>query len=93
MLCAPAEEGAAATDRLLRAAFDMYRVEWPGDSGVEFHLSHGDWIRQLRGSGFSIDDLLEVRPTVDATTIYPFVTLEWALQWPCEEVWKASRHI
>jgi len=22
---------------------------------------------------------------------YPFVTLEWARQWPCEEVWKARK--
>jgi len=93
MLCMPVEEGVAATDRLLRAAFDMYRVEWPGDSGVEFHLSHGDWVRLLRGSGFSIEDLLQVCPTADATTHYPFVTLEWARQWPCEEVWKARRRI
>src|SRR5437867_3791204 len=31
MLCMPAEEGIAATDRLLRAAFGMYGVEWPND--------------------------------------------------------------
>jgi SAM-dependent methyltransferase len=91
MLCMSAEEDVAATDRLLRAAFDMYRVEWPSDFGVEFHLSHGDWVRLLRRSGFSIDDLVEVFPTVGATTRYPFVTLEWARQWPCEEVWKASK--
>ena len=74
-------------DRLLRPAFGMYRVEWPGDPGVEFHLSHGDWIRLLRRSGFEIEDLVEVRPPEDATTRYPFVTLEWARRWPCEEVW------
>jgi len=91
MLCMPAEEGIAATDRLLRAAFGMYGVEWPNDPGVEFHLSHGDWIRLLRRSGFNIEDLLEVRPSADATTRYPFVTVEWARQWPCEEVWKAGR--
>jgi len=91
MLCVPAEDGVAATDRLLRPAFGMYRVEWPGDQGVEFHLSHGDWIRLLRHSGFEIEDLIEVRPPAGATTRYPFVTLEWARQWPCEEVWKARK--
>ncbi len=90
-LCTPAEDGVAATDRLLRPAFGMYRVEWPGDQGVEFHLSHGDWIRLLRRSGFEIEDLVEVRPAADATTGYPFVTLEWARQWPCEEVWKVRK--
>ena len=91
MLCMPAEDGIAATERMLRPAFGMYRVEWSTDSGVEFHLSHGDWIRLLRRSGFTIDDLLDVRPPADATTRYPFVTIEWARQWPCEEVWKASK--
>jgi SAM-dependent methyltransferase len=92
MLCMPAEEGVAATDRLLRAAFGIHRVEWGDDPGVEFHLSQGDWIHVLQRSGFRIEALLEVRPPVGATTRYPFVTLEWARQWPCEEVWKARRH-
>jgi SAM-dependent methyltransferase len=90
-LCMPAEDGAAATGRLLRPAFGMYRMEWPGAPGVEFHLSHGDWIHLLRGSGFEVEDLVEVRPPADATTRYPFVTLEWARQWPSEEVWKARK--
>ena len=91
MLCMPAEDGVAATDRLLRPAFGMYRVEWPGDPGVEFHLSPGDWIRLLRRSGFDVEDLVEIRPPAGASTRYPFVTLEWARQWPCEEVWKARK--
>ena len=90
-LCMPPEEGVAATDRLLRPAFGMCRVEWPGDPGVEFHLPHGDWMRLLRRSGFEVEDLVEVRPPADATTRHPFVTLEWARQWPCEEVWKARK--
>jgi len=90
-LCTPPEDGVAATERLLRPAFGMYRIEWPTDSGVEFHLSHGDWIRLLRRVGFEIEDLVEVRPAEDATTRYPFVTLEWARQWPCEEVWKVRK--
>lgn len=91
MLCMPAEDGSAATDRLLRPAFGMSRLEWPGDNGVEFHLSHGDWIRLLKRSGFDIDDLVELHPPATATTRYPFVTLEWARQWPCEEVWKVHK--
>jgi len=90
-LCVPDETDVPATDRLLRPAFGMYRVEWPNDPGVEFHLSHGDWIRMLRRSGFEVEDLIEVRPAADATTSYPYVTLEWARQWPCEEVWKARK--
>lgn len=91
MLCMEAEDGVAASNRLLRPSFGMYRVEWPGDAGVEFHLSHGDWIKLLRRSGFEVEDLVELRPEEDATTRYPFVTREWSRQWPCEEVWKARR--
>jgi SAM-dependent methyltransferase len=90
-LCVPAEDGVPATDRLLRPAFGMYRVEWPGDPGVEFHLSHGDWIRVLRRSGFEVEDLVELRPSPEAKTEYLFTTLEWSRSWPCEEVWKARK--
>ena len=58
----------------------------PGDQSVEFHLSHGDMIRLLRGCGFEIEDLHETRPEPGAITRYPYVTLEWAPQWLCEEV-------
>ena len=90
-LCMPDEDGIAATDRLLRPAFDMYRVEWPDNPGVEFHLSHGEWVRLLLRSGFEVEDLIEVRPSADATTRFPFVTVEWARRWPCEEIWKARK--
>ena len=90
-LCVPEQVDAAATDRLLRPAFGMYRMEWPDHDGVEFHLSHGDWIRVLRRQGFAVEDLIEMRPSESATTRYPWVTLDWARQWPCEEIWKARR--
>jgi hypothetical protein len=91
-LCMPPQDDVAATDRLLRAGFGMYRIEWPNDPGVEFHLSHGEWIRLLTHSGFEIEDLIEIRPAPDATTTYAFVTNEWARQWPSEEVWKVRKH-
>jgi SAM-dependent methyltransferase len=90
-LCVPEASDSAAAERLLRPAFGMHRVEWPDDPGVEFHLSHGDWLRLLRRSGFELEDLIEVRPPEGATTRYPYVTLDWARQWPSEEVWKARR--
>ena len=66
-LCAPEESVIAATDRLLRPAFGLYKLEWPSDPGVEFHLAHGDWISLLRGTGFEIEDLTEIRPDARAT--------------------------
>jgi SAM-dependent methyltransferase len=90
-LCVPEEDGLAAGDRLLRPAFGMYRVEWPGDPSVEFHLSHGDWVRLLRRSGFALEDLIEVQAPEGRTTRYTHVTPQWAHQWPSEEIWKARR--
>jgi len=90
-LCIPEREGEAAGNRLLRSAFRLGRMEWPDDPGVEFHLTHGEWIRRLRVCGFEVMDLIEVRPPANAATRYPYVTRDWARRWPCEEVWRARR--
>jgi hypothetical protein len=91
MLCAPDYENESVERRLVRAQFGMHRFEWPDDSSVEFHLSHGDWIRLLRGNGFDIEDLLEIRPPADASAEAIGVSIEWARQWPSEEVWRARK--
>jgi hypothetical protein len=36
-------------------------------------------------------DSIELRPPPDATSSHPLATLEWARQWPSEEVWKARK--
>ena len=87
MLCVPDDENLPAEPALLRDYFGMHRFEWPDDASVEFHLGYGDWIRLLRKSGFEVENLLELRPAPNASTRYPFVTLEWARRWPSEEVW------
>lgn len=90
-LCIPDDDAGAAGDRLLRSAFALGRMEWEGQPGVEFHLTHGEWIRRLRASGFEVQDLIEVRPPESAVTRYPYVAAEWARRWPCEEAWRARR--
>ncbi len=91
MLCVPELDGLPATEELRRPQFGIHRFEWPDDPSVEFHLSHGDWIRLLRTNGFEIEDLIELRAPAGATTRYAFVTAEWAGKWPCEEVWRARK--
>jgi SAM-dependent methyltransferase len=92
MLCMPDEADQEAGERLLRDYFGMRRFEWQGEPEVEFHLGYGDWIRLLRGNGFEVEDLVEVRPPVGASTAFTgIVGLEWARRWPCEEVWKARK--
>jgi SAM-dependent methyltransferase len=93
MLCDPDEgEDVPTGERLVRPLFGMHRVVWTEEPpSVEFHLPHGEMIRTLRESGFEIEELTEVRPPAGATTRYPHITLEWARQWPCEEIWKARK--
>jgi SAM-dependent methyltransferase len=94
MLCTPDDENEQASDRMVRPYFGWYRFEWPDDEdSVEFHLNHGDWIRLLRSCGFEIEDLIEIQAPVDSATRYPFVTADWARDWPSEEVWKARKRI
>ena len=92
MLCVPDYDGEPAQNRLRRPQFGMHRFEWPDDDAVEFHLSHGDWIRLLRNNGFEILDLLELQAPADAVDgNWGFVTADWARQWPSEEVWKVRK--
>ncbi len=91
MLCVPDGDGLPADPSLKRGYFDMHRFEWPDDTSVEFHLGYGDWIRLLRGNGFKITDLVELRPEPDRKTNHDFVTLAWARSWPSEETWKARK--
>jgi SAM-dependent methyltransferase len=93
MLCTHPESltGTPVSERLERPLFGMHRFEWTDDQSVEFHLPHGKMIALLRESGFDIEELIEVQPPEGSTTTYPYVTLDWARNWPCEEVWKVRR--
>jgi len=90
-LTAPMDPDAPLTDRLLRTQFGMGRISWDGETSVEFHLSHGDWIRLFRDSGLEVVELLEPRIPENATTSYAWAPYEWARSWPVEEVWKVRK--
>jgi SAM-dependent methyltransferase len=80
-----------ATNELRRPYFGLHRLEWKSDRSVNFNLGYGDWIRLLHKSGFDVEDLIEIRPAEGAKSGYPWVTTEWARNWPSEEVWKARK--
>ncbi|MDX6486453.1 MAG: hypothetical protein QOF43_1606 [Gaiellaceae bacterium] len=90
-LCAP--EVGVVGEQLLRPQFGMYRIQWPEEEGIEYHIAHGEWIRLLRENGFEIEALHELRPHEDAVDpgYYDFVTVDWARQWPAEEIWVARK--
>jgi SAM-dependent methyltransferase len=82
-----------ATERMLRPYFGMHRFDWAGQSGVEFYLGYGDWIRLLRGSGFEVLDLIEIRAPEGLTDLAGdgLIDPEWARKWPAEQIWRVRR--
>lgn len=91
MMCVPDDDNMPAQNELLRDYFEMHRFEFPGSESVEFHLGYGDWIRLLRANNFEIENLVELRPSENASTPYSFVTSEWARRWPSEEIWVVKK--
>src|SRR5439155_3143053 len=91
ILCSP-DQG-DVTETLVRPQRGMYRYEWPGDLGVEFHLPHGEWIDLLHANGLVIERLIEVYARHDSKRhdYYGWVSPEWARKWPVEEIWTARK--
>jgi hypothetical protein len=59
--------------------------------GVEFHPSHGEWIRVLGANGFVVKPPTSSTPPPDAQTheYYGIASAQWASQWPVEDLWVA----
>lgn len=88
--CTP-EFGGRAGTKLVREYFGRYRVEFPEEEAVEFHLTHERWIQLLRANDLVVENLIETRPPPDASSDFDFATVEWAQRWPTEEIWVASK--
>ena len=94
ILCQPDEPNSSIRNLLVRPQFDLHRVEWandPQDTGVEFHLSHGNWIKLFCENDLEVQDLLELRPDASTETRFDYITHEWSNQWAAEEVWKLQK--
>jgi SAM-dependent methyltransferase len=91
MLCVP--DTGVAVDTLQRPQLGLYRLEWPGEEGVDYHLSHGEWIRLLRENSFEVEALHELyAPESRRDDEYEnLVTGEWAAKWPAEDLWVARK--
>ena len=90
-LCFP--DVGTVTETLQRDQFGMYRIQWPDSPGTEYHLSHSDWIKLLRQSGFEIEDLIEIQAPSEGADpqAQPYIPVEWARRWPSAEAWKARK--
>jgi SAM-dependent methyltransferase len=85
-LCLNTGEG-RASNALVREQFGLTRLPW-GDR-VEFVLPHGEMLRVLRGSGFVVEDLVEVQAPETTDRDFDEVSAHWARRWPSEEIWTA----
>lgn len=91
VLCAPQDAGERSSERLLRPQLGLHRLASP-EGCFDFHLGHGDMIRLLRDSGFEVEDMIEIfAPEGAGQTSFGYAPVDWARQWPVEEVWKARR--
>ena len=91
-LCYPPE--GEVTTELQRPYFGLHRLTWTEVAGVEFQLTHGEWIRVLRDAGFEIERLVELQAPADAVRHEYYgadMPVEWARQWPAEELWAARK--
>ncbi len=81
------------TTELQRPQFGMYRIQWPEELGIEYHLPHGEWIALLRANGFEVEALHELQPgdDIQATGYDEIASVEWARKWPTEEIWVARK--
>ena len=87
-----ADEADATTEELQLDYHGLHRVEDAGDGSVAFDLPTGEWIRLFRENGLVVESLRELRPPADAPPIrHTFVTLDWARQWPAEEIWTVRK--
>jgi SAM-dependent methyltransferase len=78
-------------ERLAIDYWSLRTVEEPGEP-VAFQLPYGTWVALLRESGFTVEDLIELRPPADATSSYRDEhDLAWARRWPMEHIWRARR--
>jgi SAM-dependent methyltransferase len=78
-------------ERLVHDYWDMHALEEPGEP-VAFQLPYGAWIGLFRESGLVVEELMELRPPVDATSSYRDERdRAWARRWPMEHIWRLRR--
>lgn len=91
LVCTP-PSGAPSEPVLHRPWSAVARIDWreveidPG--GIVFNLSHEGWLRLFRETGFVVEDYRELFAPATARGGNPYVPVEWARQWPAEQVWK-----
>ena len=93
MVCSPDEE--RVSERLVRPLRGMHRLDWTseGQPSSEFHIGTSEMFQLLRRTGFDVLDYRQLYAPDDAGdhSFYSYVPVEWARQWPAEEIWRARK--
>lgn len=80
----------AASERLCNTYFELGRIE--EEDSTSYQRPYGEWIRLFREHSLVIENLIEPRPSLNASTTYSdSVTLDWARKWPAENIWILSK--
>ena len=89
-ICSP--DTGPISSELQRPYFGLHRLTWGDEEGVEFQVTHGEWVAVLRRNGFALERLLELQAPPDATP-HEFYSAdpEWGRKWPKEEIWVARK--
>ena len=59
---------------------------------VPHQRGYGEWVRLFATAGLAVEDLVEVRPPLDAETSYRgFAQVDWARKYPAEIIWKLRK--
>src|SRR5215831_18638834 len=78
-------------ERLVMNYWELHAIDEPGHA-TSFQLPYGEWIRLFRQAGLVVEDLLELRPPLDATSSYRGeIEHEWARRWPMEHIWRVRK--
>jgi SAM-dependent methyltransferase len=94
-VCSPLDGALPITERFERDYFDIHRLDWtdatddPG--GIEFNLPMSGWFALFAETGFEVIDFREPRPATGGSEVNYYVTADWAIQWPSEQVWKLRK--
>lgn len=94
-ICMPVDGSGPCTRRLERPSFGIHRFDWreaieePG--GIEFNLMVSGWFRLFADSGFEVEDFRELQAPRRSDEVNFFVTADWAVDHPSEQVWKLRK--
>lgn len=87
------DERDTITSTLHHSYFDLYADD-EGDGATTFTLPYGAWIRLFRDNGLTVEDLIEIRPPVDAaSTYYAVDPPDWPTRWPIESLWVTRKGV